>query len=332
MSQDAESESSSSGVSYPLLMECDLRGGVLSMSERTSRALRDAEDLAGAAAPERRALEFSCALGGGGRLWIGARPGEAAPEAGRGLLPLERSLVRHCFRLEAAERSLRARARRGGSGGSAIRQIERERQRLARDLHTGVGQMLAAIRLQLEAITEQLVDPPGAVQQALGRISTLIHDALDQVRALSRRLHPPEWQRLTLENAVEQLWGLSGIPARFEAALRMEPLPAEPGLELKTLVYRAMQEALSNIAHHARATRVEASLEARGGMLELRIADNGVGFNLAGFLSAPPSVASGIGLRSIREQAAGLGGRLDIETGANGTTLTLTAPFFTDRP
>ena len=72
---------------------------------------------------------------------------------------------------------------------------------------------------------------------------------VDQVRALSHRLHPPEWQRLTLESAVEQLWSLSGIPARFEASLRVEPLPREPGLELKTLVYRAAQEALSNIAH-----------------------------------------------------------------------------------
>jgi two-component system NarL family sensor kinase len=301
------------------------------MSERTSRALENAEGLAGQAAPARQTLEFSCALGGGGRLWISARPVEGARRAGSGLLPLERSLVRHCSRLMEAERHLHARARRGRSGG-AIRQIERERQRLGRDLHTGVGQMLAAIRLQLEAITEELADPPAAVQQALGRISTLVRDALDQVRSLSRRLHPPEWQRLTLESAVEQLWSLSGIPARFEASLRMEPLPADPELELKTLVYRAAQEALSNIAQHARAKRVEASLEARGGMLELRIADNGVGFDLAGFLSAPPSVASGIGLRSIREQAAGLGGRLDIETGPNGTTLTLTAPFFPDRP
>jgi two-component system NarL family sensor kinase len=195
-----------------------------------------------------------------------------------------------------------------------------------------VGQLLAAIRLQLDAATEQLTDPPAAVRQALERISTLVREALDQVRALSHRLHPPEWQRLTLANAVEQLWSLSGIPARFQASLRVEPLPEEPALELKTLVYRAAQEAFSNIAQHARATRVEASLAARGGWIELRIADNGVGFDLARFLAAPPSVASGIGLRSIREQAAGLGGRLDIATGPNGTTLTLTAPFFPDHP
>jgi two-component system NarL family sensor kinase len=312
-------------------MVYDLQRRAFSMSERARRAFADAASPGGPGAPPRQALEFWCGQGGGGKLWIGARPAEFARPAGSGLLPLERSLVRHVLHLVAAERDLHARARRG-RGGGAVRQIERERQRLARDLHTGVGQMLTAIRLQLEALTVQLVDPPAAARQALERISALVRDALDQVRALSHRLHPPEWQRLTLEGAVEQLWNLSGIPARFEASLRVEPLPADPGLELKTLVYRAAQEALSNIAQHARATRVEASLAARGGIVELRIADNGVGFNLADFLSAPPSVASGIGLRSIREQAAELGGKLDIETGANGTTLTLTAPFSPDRP
>jgi signal transduction histidine kinase len=314
-----------------LLLECDLRGRVLSMSEATSHVIGDAGDLAGGGMQGSPELEFWCVPGGGGRLWIGARPAAAVRRTGSGLLPLERSLVGHCFRLGTAERHLYARARRG-SGGGAVRQIERERQRLGRDLHTGVGQLLAAIRLQLDAITEQLADPPAAVRQALDRISTLARDALDQVRALSRRLHPPEWQRLTLESAVEQLWSLSGIPARFQASLLVEPLPEDPGLELKTLVYRAAQEALSNIAQHSRATRVEASLQARGGAIELRIADNGVGFHLAGWLSAPPLLASGIGLRSIREQAAGLGGRLDIATGPNGTTLTLTAPFIPDRP
>lgn len=323
MQYDAESESVHSRGPYPWLMEFDLRSRVLSMSEQTSRRIENAE---GPHPP----FEFSCVLGAGGRLWIAARPAEAARPASV-LAPIERSMLRHCFRLMAAERDLHARARRGRSGG-AVRQIERERQRLGRDLHTGVGQLLAAIRLQLEIVTEQLIDPPATVRQALGRISTLVRDALDQVRALSHRLHPPEWQRLTLASAVEQLWSLSGIPARFEASLRIEPPPEDPGLELKTLFYRAAQEALSNIAQHARATRVEASLAARGAWIELRIADNGVGFNLAGFLSAPPSVASGIGLRSIREQAAALGGRLDIATGPNGTTLTLTAPFFPDRP
>ena len=77
--------------------------------------------------------------------------------------------------------------------------------------------MLVAIRLQLEVIATQLSGPPAAVGQALERIAALAGDAGEQVRALSRRLHPPDWQRLTLEAAIRQLWETSGVPQRYAA-------------------------------------------------------------------------------------------------------------------
>jgi two-component system NarL family sensor kinase len=260
-------------------------------------------------------------------------PVPAAVSAGReetaALLRLESSMLRHCLRLQSVERDLSAfaRQRRRGSGLGAVRQIELERQRLGRELHTGLGQMLAAIRLQLEIVAVLLPDPPALVQQALNRISTLASGALDQVRSVSGRLHPPEWQRLTLEAALEQLWDISGIPQRFEASIRIQPLPHEGDLEVKVLMYRAAQEAFSNLVRHARATRVDAALETRGGFLILTVRDNGVGFDLTGLLQGPASVASGIGLRSIREQAAAVGGKLDIQSGPAGTTLVVSVPF-----
>lgn len=263
----------------------------------------------------------------GGLTWLND-PARSAPGRGESLLSLQHGLLRRYFRLEEAERRLARQARQGGAGGRAVHQVELERQRLSRDLHTGVGQLLAAIRLQIESIEIQLPNVPAPVRQALERISTLARDALEQVRAISGRLHPPEWQRLTIEAALRQLWELSGIPQSSEGSLRIEPLPREPSLEWKILTYRAAQEAFSNLAQHARATRVEASLETRGGRLVLTVRDNGPGFDAAGLFSAPASLASGIGLRSIREQAAGLGGRLDIRSGPTGTTLELSAPFF----
>ena len=165
------------------------------------------------------------------------------------------------------------------------------------------------------------------MQQALSRISSLASEALEQVRSVSARLHPPEWQRLTIEAALQQLWDLSGIPQKFEASLRIQPLPHEPDLEAKVLLYRAAQEALSNVARHARATRVAAVLETRDDFLILTIRDDGVGFDVAGLLRGPASVASGIGLRSIREQAAALGGKLEIQSGPAGTRLLASLPF-----
>ena len=285
-----ESGSARRGVDYPLLLKSDLEGQMLWMSSRARVAL-----------------------------------GEEAS----GLLRVQTRFVNHFFRLQRAERSLFSLAQetRTPDGITAVRQIELERERLGRDLHTGVGQLLVAIRLQVEVITTHLPDPPVLVQNALGRIVTLALDAGEQVRALSRRLHPPEWQRLTLEAAVRQLWDNSGVPERFAASLRIEALPREPEQEIKVLVYRTAQEALANLARHARASRVEMALEARSDRVVLTIQDNGVGFDVARFFGAPANVASGIGLRSIREQAAALGGKLEIVSGPGGTRLELGVPL-----
>jgi signal transduction histidine kinase len=289
---------------------------------------------AGAPGPFRliSAVYFFRLLERGDRVLIGVqftKPDDDAEHQGAtGLRLIHDNLLRHYFQLQHVERDLstRARQRRYG-GGQSIGLIERERQRLGRELHTGVGQMLAAIRLQLEIIGAQGPEPPPAVKQALGRISTLANEALEQVRSVSGRLHPPEWQRLTLETALQQLWEISGIPQRFQTSLGITRLPHEPALEVKVLMYRAAQEALSNLTRHSRASRIDLTLEQSGGRLVLAIQDDGVGFDTRRQFSSPASVASGIGLRAIREQAASVGGKLVVESSPGGTRLEVSAPF-----
>jgi signal transduction histidine kinase len=252
------------------------------------------------------------------------------------LASLQGALLRQYLRLEQAERSLvsgaAARAARGmrhkPAGIGAQRQLELERQRLGRELHTGVGQLLTAMRLQLEAISQQLPEPPEAVRHSLEHLSLLLGEATEQVRGVSKRLHPPEWQRLTIEEAIRQLWELSGIPQSTQASLRIEPLPKQPDLPIKILVYRTAQEALSNLTRHARATRVDAALESRDGRVYFEIRDNGVGYDVAALRTAPASLASGIGLRSMQELAASLESTLEVESGTVGTTLILSAPLY----
>jgi two-component system NarL family sensor kinase len=302
------------------------------MSEGARSAFGNADTLSSTIA-KGSLLSFSRLMWTGNRILFTATPAEwplsRHTQEINGLRSVEGKFLRNYFRLQMVERNLsgRARSRKRGGGRQAIRQMERERQRLGRELHTGVGQMLAAIRLQLEVITTQFPDPPVPVRQALGRISTLASDALEQVRSISKRLHPPEWQRLTLEAALQQLWEMSGIPQRLEGFLRLETLPQEPEQEVKVLFYRAAQEALSNLTRHARATGIEMSLRAAGEGVVLKIQDNGVGFDVARLWAAPASVASGIGLRSIREQAEAIGGKLQVESGPQGTTLLVAAPY-----
>ena len=261
---------------------------------------------------------------------ISSTPGQAA--AARALYelpPLAHNLLRHCLRLERAERRLAAglRERRRGNGWKATRQIELERQRLGRELHTGVGQMLAAVRLQLDLISANLADPPAAVRQALEKISILARDALEEVRSVSKRLHPPEWQRLTLESALRQLWGMSGVPETYQTIFHIDPLPSEPDLNRKVLIYRCLQEALSNVSRHSRAKQVSVDLRYTEGLLILTVTDDGVGFDVVRLFSGPPGAPSGIGLQAVREHAGALGGRLEIQSGPHGTTLELSVPL-----
>jgi two-component system NarL family sensor kinase len=201
------------------------------------------------------------------------------------------------------------------------RQLELERQRLGRELHTGLGQLLSAIRLQLDLIARQMSDPAPGIRQALDRIGTLSAEALDLVRSISRRLHPPAWQGFPLETALRQLWEVSGITESFESSLTVDALPRQPSQDAKVLLYRAAQEAISNVIRHSHASRVSASLSLIGEDLLLRFEDNGVGFDAATLLAAPANLTAGIGLRTIREQAEALGGMLRIESGSGGVKL-----------
>jgi len=254
------------------------------------------------------------------------RPGGEVPhDDGAVLRDLETALLLHYFRLQQAERSLsmRARSTRTGSGPRAVRQLELERQRLGRELHTGVGQLLAAIRLQLEVVVQQLPQAPAGVRQALERIGTLAGDALEQVRGVSRRLHPPEWQRLKLEEALLQLWEISGIPQRYQTELRIQAPAREPELETKVLLYRAAQEALTNARKHAPGTEVSVRLDFTPETTVL-VVDNGATRTVAAGDVA--GTGGGFGLRGMRERIELVGGRFRAEPTTSGWTVEIAVP------
>ena len=242
------------------------------------------------------------------------------------LLQLQASLFERYVRLQAAERKLSRAVAGRRRNFSPLRQLELERQRMGRELHTDVGQLLTSIHLQVELVAALYGGPNPGLQEALSRIAFLSDEALDRVRSISKWLHPPSWLALTLESALQQLWEMSGITERFDSRLTMEALGRQPSVDAKVLLYRAAQEALSNVVRHSEATRVRASLQTRGNNVVLRFEDNGVGFNSQKLLAAP-GLASGIGLRAIREQAEALGGCLRIESGAGGVRLEVSVPL-----
>lgn len=207
------------------------------------------------------------------------------------------------------------------SGARIVDAVEQERTRIARELHAGAGQPLAAIKLNLELLEAWGQSMPADTSATLERIKQLTEVALEQIRSVSHRLHPPCWQELRIESALRDLIDRSGIAARCDVSVDIEPLTFEPPMPVKVTLYRCAQESLSNVLRHAGANRFGLRLEVRQNRLTLRVSDNGRGFIRSG------ARHSGIGLKAIQENAKALGGSVRIYTGQDGTTILVGIPL-----
>jgi two-component system sensor histidine kinase UhpB len=216
-------------------------------------------------------------------------------------------------------------ARSRPSGRTILRELERERSRIARELHAGAGQPLAGIKLNLEMLDDCAAELPLAGREALSRLQTLTEQALQQVRAVSHNLHPPDWQGLATGDALRYLIESSGLMTRVKVDLDIQPLPVEPSHTVKIALYRCAQECISNVARHSGATNLSLSLRAIGAMVELRMEDNGHGFP-----RETSSRSAGIGLLSLREHTAALGGVCDISSGGDGVRILVQLPVAGD--
>jgi two-component system NarL family sensor kinase len=220
--------------------------------------------------------------------------------------------------------------RTGRSTGSVIlKELERERSRIARELHAGAGQPLAGIKMNLELLDGCFAELPQQGREALARLQTLAQQALEQVRAVSHGLHPPAWQNLTTGEALHNLIESSGLASRLDVRLSLEPLSMEPAHTTKIAIYRCAQECISNITRHSGATSLTISLGTRGNplerssMIELRIEDNGSGFDRA-------IPGKGIGLQALDEHSRALGGTCEVATSPTGTVVLIKLPLIED--
>jgi signal transduction histidine kinase len=196
---------------------------------------------------------------------------------------------------------------------------EDERERLARDLHDGVGQNLTAVILSLDAADAEDTARP-AIHAALRRARSLAVSALDEARDVATRLRPARIEEIGLGAAISDLAGATGLPieVRFDPA-SLPPALLEPEREINA--FRVVQEALSNAARHSRAASVWIDAEVAEGRVGLVIGDDGVGFE--------PSVrTAGLGLTGMLERARLLNGQLEFSSAAGaGTVVELSIPI-----
>jgi signal transduction histidine kinase len=197
---------------------------------------------------------------------------------------------------------------------------ELERKRLARELHDETGQALTSVLLGLKAV-EEAADAEEA-RAATARLRELIVGTLHDVRSLAVELRPAALDDFGLVPALERLTSTfterTGIPVELEALLGEERLP--PAVE--TALYRIVQESLTNVIKHSRASRVSVLLRRKRSSVAAVIEDDGVGFE--------PEEArdGGLGLIGMRERIALLDGRLTIESSAQeGTSIVVEVPL-----
>ncbi|KQP21511.1 cache domain-containing protein [Pseudorhodoferax sp. Leaf267] len=205
---------------------------------------------------------------------------------------------------------------------------EEERVRVARELHDGVVQVLASSKFLLETAQLQLADPAAASaaapRQALDQGIARLGGALLEIRRVSHGLRPALLDDLGLAPALALLVEQMNEQGGCDIHLLCEHPPAALPLEHGTALFRIAQEALHNVRTHADATQVDVVLRGARARVELLVIDNGGGFDTQRVFA---DGKRGIGLRNMRERAAGLGGTLAIVSGREGTRIHASLPL-----
>lgn len=189
---------------------------------------------------------------------------------------------------------------------------EEERRRIRRDLHDSLGPGLGAVALRIETARNLASSAPEQADDMLEQATAEVAAALADVRRLVHDLRPPALDELGLVRAIEQQaerFRLGGLQVQVEAS----PLGALPaGVEVAA--YRIASEALTNVARHAAASRCDIALRlADGPALELTVQDDGIGI--------AEEMTAGVGMLSLRERAAELGGVCSVSSPAGGGTV-----------
>lgn len=218
--------------------------------------------------------------------------------------------------LKKAQESLRR------LSGMILASQEKERTSIARELHDELGQVLTALRMDAVWLQRRLGGGDAKAAERARAMCELIDRTITEVRSIATRLRPAVLDDLGLVDALE--WHTSDFEKRTGVLCRLALGVADQIKGVSAIAaYRVAQEALTNVARHAEASRVEVSLFGEGGWLVLRVSDDGKGFDPE--RHAGPE---GWGVAGMRERAGLVGGNLSILSAPNaGTTVELRLPL-----
>ena len=246
---------------------------------------------------------------------LGTRVHERTAELATANILLQKEVTEH----ERAEDALRELT------GRLFRMQDEERRRLARELHDGTTQNLAALTIDVSRLRDAIPAEDTSTQE-LGRgCVRLARQCAEELRTLAYLLHPPLLNELGLTSALQDF--TEGFASRtgIEIAVNIDPELGRFEQQLEVTVFRIVQEALSNIHRHANSRTAAITLMRHADFLHLEIADSGRGIPLE-VLAKEGSELAGVGIAGMRERVRLLGGTLDIQSGAGGTRIQVVLP------
>ena len=224
--------------------------------------------------------------------------------------------------MKLAEEELRASSEQLRNLAARLLSVrEEERARIAREVHDELGQSLTAVKIDLAWVAGRLPRRNGPMLERIRSTLQLADSIMESVRRISTELRPGILDH-GLAPAVE--WQVQEFQARTGIQCKVRLLTQEVyAPDVSTALFRILQETLTNVARHAKATRVEVVEQKQRDRLVLRIRDNGRGFD-----QSEPSLSKSLGLLGMRERAAILGGRVKISSvPGRGTTVIAWVPL-----
>jgi PAS domain S-box-containing protein len=208
-----------------------------------------------------------------------------------------------------------------------VQSQDEERRRISRELHDGVGQLLAALSMNVGKLSAEKSDLTPSARRSLDESAKVIEQALQEVRTMSYLLHPPLLEDMGLESALR--WYVEGFAERSKITveIKMSPLFSE-GLprDMALALFRIVQECLTNVHRHSRSSTAYLQIDRSPDEITLEVGDSGVGTapDLQEKISSGSS--SGVGLRGIRERIRQFGGRFEFISSQSGTRIIAVLP------
>ncbi len=203
---------------------------------------------------------------------------------------------------------------------------EEERRRLSTELHDELGQSLMVLKLKVRAIQRGFGIEGNRLSRECEDVIGYIKEVTENVRRLSRDLSPSLLEDLGLSATIRRLVETATEHSNIEISLEMTELQGLFSRKDQIVIYRILQECMTNIGRHSYASQVSIAIEAQDGQVCFRVEDNGIGFNVREACGAEPA-KKGLGLATMQERAGMLGATLDIwSQEGTGTTVVFTVP------